>query len=81
MWLLDTTTLELRDFMADIPPYAILSHTWSDGEVSFSDMSSGACHSKKGFAKIAKTCEIARMDDLAYAWVRPYSLKGRDHFF
>jgi hypothetical protein len=36
MKLLDTETMELCDFYsADIPEYAIISHTWSDEEVTF----------------------------------------------
>jgi hypothetical protein len=70
MKLINTSTLELHDFyLADIPPYAILSHTWSDGEVNFQEMSSKNCSSKKGFAKIARTCQIALADGLEYAWV------------
>ncbi len=70
MKLINASTLELHDFyLADIPPYAILSHTWSDGEVNFQEMSSKTCSSKKGFAKIAKTCQIALQDGLKYAWV------------
>jgi hypothetical protein len=70
MRLLDTTTLELREFyLADTPPYVILSHTWSDGEVIFQEMSSPIRNLKKGFDKISRTCEIARGDGLKYAWV------------
>ncbi|CAF9941558.1 MAG: hypothetical protein ALECFALPRED_009186 [Alectoria fallacina] len=36
MRLLDTSTLKLREFHDDeIPDYAILSHTWEEGEMSF----------------------------------------------
>ncbi len=39
MRLLHTSTLKLREFHDDeIPDYAILSHTWEDGEVSFQEM-------------------------------------------
>ncbi|KAH7342580.1 heterokaryon incompatibility protein-domain-containing protein [Rhexocercosporidium sp. MPI-PUGE-AT-0058] len=39
MWLLDTSTLALRSFMGDdVPPYAILSHTWGAEEVSLQDI-------------------------------------------
>lgn len=41
MWLLDTSTLGLVQFIdvrAVPSPYAILSHTWENEEVSFSDM-------------------------------------------
>ncbi|KAE9371714.1 HET-domain-containing protein, partial [Stipitochalara longipes BDJ] len=70
MRLLDTKTLELREFfMSDVPPYAILSHTWSDDEVTFQEMSSPTRSSKKGFDKIAKTCRLARWDGVDFAWV------------
>jgi hypothetical protein len=75
MKLLDTTTLALRDFdLPHIPPYAILSHTWSDEEIDFRKMSalssmSRSAKKKKGFIKIAKTCELALRHGLAYAWV------------
>lgn len=36
MWLINTSTLVLEEFIcSDIPPYAILSHTREDGEVTF----------------------------------------------
>lgn len=41
MRLLHTSTLKLCEFHDDeIPDYAILSHTWEDGEVSFQEMES-----------------------------------------
>ncbi|KAF3762475.1 HET-domain-containing protein, partial [Cryphonectria parasitica EP155] len=46
MWLLNATTKHLKPFLPDqVPPYAILSHTWDptpDNEVLFSDFSSSA---------------------------------------
>ncbi|KAF5365964.1 hypothetical protein D9758_006635 [Tetrapyrgos nigripes] len=38
MRLLDTNTFEIQEFYTDIPPYAILSHTWEKDEVTFQDM-------------------------------------------
>jgi hypothetical protein len=35
-----------------IPPYAILSHTWGDGEVLFRDLMDGTGNNKAGYAKI-----------------------------
>jgi len=70
MRLLDTATLELSEFYTpNIPPYAILSHTWNVEEVSFQEQFSPTKTVKKGWAKIAKTCELARSSGLAYAWV------------
>jgi len=38
MRLLDTATLRLQEFIADIPPYAILSHTWRAQEATLQDL-------------------------------------------
>ncbi|KAK4643731.1 hypothetical protein QC761_0070930 [Podospora bellae-mahoneyi] len=64
---------EFEEFIgSDIPPYAILSHTWEDGEVSLADMRSGRYQmfrSKKGYKKIEMTCLLAKKDGYQYAWV------------
>lgn len=69
MRLLDTTTLELHDFLSDnIPPYAILSHRWeTDGEVTFQDLRDGKATEMAGFKKIQGCCARARSDSLQYA--------------
>ncbi|KZL64960.1 het domain-containing protein [Colletotrichum incanum] len=71
MWLLDTKSLALE--AVDEPSsvkYAILSHTWEEDEVTFSDISDlDRARQKAGFSKIAKTCELARERGLQYAWV------------
>ncbi|KAK4183664.1 vegetative incompatibility protein HET-E-1 [Podospora australis] len=63
----------LKDFISEpatLPPYAILSHTWEDEEVSFQElMNPIACMHKKGYEKIVKACEQARRDGFKYAWV------------
>ncbi|KAI4943497.1 hypothetical protein J4E91_009407 [Alternaria rosae] len=70
MRLLDARTLELKTFVHIIPPYAILSHCWTDEEVVFSDLADlGQARKKKGFAKIQKTCELAVADGFDYFWV------------
>ena len=74
MWLINTTTLALEsmvDPVAEGAGYAILSHTWrGNTEVSFREMADlDRARKKAGFAKIAKTCELARSDGLAFAWV------------
>jgi hypothetical protein len=50
-------------------PYAILSHTWTDQEVTFQDMTSGAGKSKSGWNKIKFCGEQATQDGLQYFWV------------
>jgi hypothetical protein len=42
----------LTQFFDDIPPHAILSHTWEPEEVTFRDMMDGSGTSKTGFDKI-----------------------------
>ncbi|KAJ6779953.1 hypothetical protein PWT90_06599 [Aphanocladium album] len=70
MRLLNTSTLTLEEFYGSaIPEYAILSHRWLDGEVSFQDLQSGEAASKAGYAKIKLCCEQAAKDGLDYAWV------------
>lgn len=59
----------LTQFFDDIPPYAILSHTWGLEEVIFKDMADGNGTSKAGFDKIRFCGEQARRDGLQYFWV------------
>ncbi|KAF9071576.1 hypothetical protein BDP27DRAFT_1361734 [Rhodocollybia butyracea] len=53
-----------------IPPYAILSHTWEEEEVTFQyihDLSTAK--NMKGYSKIMRACELARSDDYKYIWI------------
>lgn len=52
-----------------IPPYAILSHTWGNGEVGFEDMENGSGKRKEGFSKIYKCAKKARAHEINYIWV------------
>lgn len=68
----DVNQLELQYFISDaIPEYAILSHTWTDDEVSFQDLQSASAsiERKLGYAKIRLTCRQALRDGLIYVWV------------
>jgi hypothetical protein len=69
MRLLNAKTLELTQFAGDIPPYAILSHTWGAEEVTFQDITSPERDKKKGFAKILGCCRQALMDTLEWVWI------------
>jgi hypothetical protein len=70
MRLLKTTSLELFEFFGDqIPPYAILSHTWEDEEVSLQYIQDPACKELRGFTKIARCCAQAREDELDWVWI------------
>lgn len=52
-----------------IPSYAILSHRWQDGEVSFQDMQTGKGAKKAGYAKIKGCCSQALKVGLQYVWI------------
>ena len=44
---------ELTTFFSDeIPPYAILSHTWTDDEVTYNELAAGTGKNKAGYDKI-----------------------------
>jgi hypothetical protein len=52
------------------PPYAILSHTWAEGqEVTYSELVSGTGKDKAGYAKIHFCVDRAAKDGLQYSWV------------
>ncbi|KAK6605164.1 hypothetical protein H4I96_05746 [Botrytis cinerea] len=53
----------------DTLPYAILSHTWADQEVTYQDLISGTGKSKSGYEKIKFCGEQAAKDGLRYFWV------------
>ncbi|KAH6691785.1 hypothetical protein BKA61DRAFT_715021 [Leptodontidium sp. MPI-SDFR-AT-0119] len=50
-------------------PYAILSHTWTDQEVTYQDLVSSTGISKSGYEKIKFCGEKAAKDGLRYFWV------------
>ena len=69
-----TGEFSFREFRDDeIPPYAILSHTWlaaQDGEEpTYEDMINGTGKGKLGYEKIQFCGEQARQDGLQYFWV------------
>ncbi|KAK4451388.1 heterokaryon incompatibility protein-domain-containing protein [Podospora aff. communis PSN243] len=76
MWLLHSRTMELKQFISDndIPPYAILSHTWGDEEVTFDDWQNLARSPKdvvrkRGYEKIDLTCQQAAEERIDWVWV------------
>ncbi|CAJ2513555.1 Uu.00g016740.m01.CDS01 [Anthostomella pinea] len=72
MWLINCSTLQLEEhYGREIPPYAILSHTWDDEEVTFRDFVDRRDERTrmKGWQKIQRTCSLAIEDGLEYAWV------------
>ncbi|KAI3320421.1 HET-domain-containing protein [Xylariaceae sp. AK1471] len=70
MHLINVHTCELEEFIANPPPYAILSHRWREGEVSFQDFQDKHRRSEKnGYKKIRTLCHQARRDGLNWAWI------------
>ncbi|KAH7232638.1 hypothetical protein NW759_015634 [Fusarium solani] len=61
--------LEMVDFSPNsIPPYAILSHTWTDDEVIYTDVIANTAKQKSSYHKIEYTCRQALTDGYEYAW-------------
>ena len=70
MRLLHSRTLELKEFFDSyVPPYAILSHTWENDEVTLQDMQGPNAARKAGYVKIVRCCRQAVMEGLEYVWV------------
>ncbi|KAH8649200.1 heterokaryon incompatibility protein-domain-containing protein [Xylariales sp. PMI_506] len=60
-----------KDLEHEIPPYAILPHTWEDAEdeVTFQDIVDKTGTDKLGYEKITFCGNQARVDNLEYFWV------------
>ncbi|KAH7128035.1 heterokaryon incompatibility protein-domain-containing protein [Dactylonectria estremocensis] len=68
MRLIEVSTITLHEFVGqDIPRYAILSHTWGEGELLFEDLNQGT--PKRGLQKVLDTCKQAELDNIEYVWV------------
>lgn len=69
--LLDGKSVELISFDdGHSPPYAILSHTWTEGqEVTYDELLAGSGMNKNGYNKIRFCSEQAIADDLEYIWI------------
>jgi hypothetical protein len=54
----------------EIPPYAILSHTWGEQEVVFDDLKDIVnAQNKEGYRKIRFCAQQAKLDGLDYFWI------------
>ncbi|KAJ4315012.1 hypothetical protein N0V94_006178 [Neodidymelliopsis sp. IMI 364377] len=68
----DDDSLSLVEFLGnDIPPFAILSHTWySDSEeYNFQDVVRGTGEERRGYQKVQFCGQQAKRDGLQYFWV------------
>ncbi|CAD6447526.1 9d524d8b-d700-47ec-82e7-6433cbb3f74f [Sclerotinia trifoliorum] len=61
----------------EIPPYAILSHTWGsdEQEVDFEDINSGNRKAKTGYEKLQFCGKQAACDNIDYFWVDTCCIK------
>ncbi len=68
-----------RDLIEDIPPYAILSHTWGedDEEATFQDLTGEIGKSKTGYKKIQFCAEQG--DRLQHFWVDTCCIDKADY--
>jgi hypothetical protein len=68
----DDGSFSLVEFMGqDVPPYAILSHTWGadNQEVTYQDIVHDTGQRKQGYNKIRFCAKQAIADNLEYFWV------------
>ncbi|KAK7181981.1 kinesin light chain [Paraphaeosphaeria sporulosa] len=63
--------LVLTDFRGKtIPPYAILSHRWSDSEILLEDIASGVYKDRQdGYRKLEFCAKQATQDNLQFFWI------------
>ncbi|KAF6832368.1 HET domain-containing protein [Colletotrichum plurivorum] len=81
MKLLNSTTLKIEEFFGSAIPksYVILSHRWEDGEATYQEVGDERAMSQKsGWAKIRKTCSIARDRGIDYVWVDTCCINKQD---
>jgi Heterokaryon incompatibility protein (HET) len=78
---LPNDNLELVSFNDDeVPPYAILSHTWTAGqEITHSELASGTGKDKTGYAKIRFCVDRAAQEGLHYSWVDTCCIDKSNH--
>jgi len=78
MRLLHTKTYEIREFRDanDIPPYAILSHTWTSNELYYGDLRTltQARRNRQAFQKIEGSAKLARCYCLDWIWIDTCSI-------
>ncbi|GLA96992.1 hypothetical protein AtubIFM57143_004475 [Aspergillus tubingensis] len=75
MRLLNTCLSDTGDFLIqeffdyELPPYAILSHTWGEEEVTYQEINAVSAKEKSGYKKIIQCCSVARADGYKYVWI------------
>ncbi|KAI4190564.1 MAG: hypothetical protein L6R41_000716 [Letrouitia leprolyta] len=70
MRLIHTSTLRPHNFYEQsIPPYAVLSHTWTDEEITLQELEQPSKHSQLGYAKVSTCCALALKEGWQYVWI------------
>ena len=70
MRLVNTSTLRLEEFhSANVPHYAILSHTWGEDEFVFPDWSRSDRQYSAGYEKVKSCCALAASEGWRYVWI------------
>ena len=71
MRLIETTQLQLHDFQENaIPPYAILSHTWGESEISHAEFLERQKNKECArYSKIPESCQLALSGGWKYIWI------------
>lgn len=60
--------------IGDIPPYAILSHTWGSEEVTYRDIVESTGKNKAGYKKLRFIAGQTAKDKLKYFWIDTYCI-------
>ena len=70
MRLLNVQSKALEEYIAAIPPYAILSHCWAKEEITYEDicLPKGTAY-KAGWAKIDGACNEAKARGYDFIWI------------
>ncbi|KAF5357502.1 hypothetical protein D9758_012532 [Tetrapyrgos nigripes] len=64
------TDFQVKEFLTDIPRYAILSHTWEQEEITFQEIQNlDLAKSKAGFRKVLGACVRARRYHFDWIWI------------
>ncbi|KAL8883494.1 MAG: hypothetical protein Q9192_007136 [Flavoplaca navasiana] len=70
MRLLHTERLDFQEFFdSQTPKYAILSHRWTDDEVSFQDFDRCKAEQRPSFDKISNCCSLAKKNGYEWVWI------------
>jgi hypothetical protein len=63
--------MKMESYMGAVPPYAVLSHTWTDEELTFQEMlvQTQVTKRKKGYAKVKRCASICQQENIQHVWI------------